>query len=460
MDNDTVLPALSAVRNYFNSGATRSYAFRKAQLQKLKQAILSNETGINQALYQDLKKSPEEAYSTETGLLLAEINGAIKKLRQWMEPMRTGTDLINLPSSSKIYRDPLGVVLIISPWNYPLQLLLVPLVGAIAGGNCAVVKPSELAPATSALIEKIITETFSPDYIKCMLGDGAAVIPEMMNVFRFDHVFYTGSIPVGKIIYQLAAKDLVPVTLELGGKSPAIVEADAHLSSAARRIVLGKFLNVGQTCIAPDYLLVHHAVKQELIEKIKTAIQQFYGADTAASYDYGKIINEKRFDKLVSYLDQGNIIYGGQHDKSKLFIAPALIENVSLDAPLMKEEIFGPLLPVYSFTSREEAMQIVHRNANPLAFYLFTSSKKTETAWMEAIPFGGGCINNADWHFTNQHLPFGGVGNSGIGAYHGKFTFDTFTRQKPVLKTPTWFDPNIRYPSFKGKLKLLKWLIR
>ncbi|MEP6727372.1 MAG: aldehyde dehydrogenase family protein, partial [Bacteroidota bacterium] len=329
MDNDTVLPALSAVRNYFNSGATRSYAFRKAQLQKLKQAILSNETGINQALYQDLKKSPEEAYSTETGLLLAEINGAIKKLRQWMEPMRAGTDLINLPSSSKIYRDPLGVVLIISPWNYPLQLLLVPLVGAIAGGNCAVVKPSELAPATSALIEKIITETFSPDYIKCMLGDGAAVIPEMMNVFRFDHVFYTGSIPVGKIIYQLAAKDLVPVTLELGGKSPAIVEADAHLSSAARRIVLGKFLNVGQTCIAPDYLLVHHAVKQELIEKIKTAIQQFYGADTAASYDYGKIINEKRFDKLVSYLDQGNIIYGGQHDKSKLFIAPALIENVS-----------------------------------------------------------------------------------------------------------------------------------
>ena len=459
MNNENLLPSLTAARSYFNSGATRSYEFRKAQLQKFKLAILANEDGINKALYTDLKKSAEEAWASELGLLMAEINLSIKKLRQWMQPQSAGTDLVNLPSSSKIYRDPLGVVLVISPWNYPLQLALIPLVGAIAGGNCAVVKPSEMAPATAAVIEKIISETFAPEYIKTIQGDGATVLPAMMNSFRFDHVFYTGSIPVGKIIYQLAAKDLVPVTLELGGKSPAIVEADAHLASAARRIVMGKFLNVGQTCIAPDYLLVHTSVKNALVEKMKTAIEDFYGADASASYDYGKIINEKRFDKLVSYLAQGNIICGGQHDKSKLFIAPTLIENVSLDAPLMTEEIFGPILPVYTFTTTEEAMQIVQRNANPLAFYLFTSSTAKQTTWIDAVPFGGGCINNADWHFTNHHLPFGGVGNSGIGAYHGKFTFDVFTRRKGVLKTPTWFDPGIKYPSFKGRLGLFKKLI-
>ena len=252
----------------------------------------------------------------------------------------------------------------------------------------------------------------------------------------------------------------MPVTLELGGKSPAIVEADAALDAAARRIVLGKFINVGQTCIAPDYLLVHASIKEALVEKMKACIAQFYGADAAASYDYGKIINEKRFDKLISYLPQGNIIAGGQHDKSKLFIAPTLIENVSLDAPLMTEEIFGPILPIFSFTTTAEAMQLVQRNANPLAFYLFTGSSSKEQEWINAVPFGGGCINNTDWHFTNHHLPFGGVGNSGLGAYHGKFTFDTFTRQKGVLKTPSWFDPAIKYPSFKGRLKLFKWLLR
>jgi len=333
-------------------------------------------------------------------------------------------------------------------------------VGAIAGGNCAILKPSELAPATAAVIEKIITGIFPPDYVKVAQGDGAVIIPAMMNAFRFDHVFYTGSIPVGKIIYQLAAKDLVPVTLELGGKSPVIVEADADLEVAARRITLGKFLNTGQTCIAPDYLLVHTSVKDKLVEKIKKSIQQFYGADASTSYDYGKIINERRFDKLISYLDQGNIICGGQSDKEKLFIAPTLIENVSMDSALMKEEIFGPLLPVHSFTTTEEAMQIVQQNANPLAFYLFTASKNKEREWIDAIPFGGGCINNTDWHFTNHHLPFGGVGGSGLGVYHGKFSFDTFTRQKAVLKTPTWFDPNIKYPSFKGRLGLFKRLIR
>ena len=460
MTNENSLPFLSAARSYFNSGATRSYEFRKAQLQKLKQAILDNEAAINTALYSDLKKSREEAYASELGLLLSEINLALKKLQQWMRPVRAGTDLVNLPSSSRIYRDPLGVVLIIAPWNYPLQLLLIPLVGAIAGGNCAILKPSELAPATATIIEKIIMGIFPPDYIKVVQGDGAMIIPAMMNVFRFDHVFYTGSIPVGKIIYQLAAKDLVPVTLELGGKSPVVVEADANLEVAARRITLGKFLNTGQTCIAPDYLLMHSSVKDKLVEKLKESIQQFYGADASTSYDYGKIINEKRFDKLIGYLNEGSIVCGGQYDRDKLFIAPTLLENIPPSAAIMTEEIFGPILPVISFNTTDEAMNIVQRNPNPLAFYLFTASKTKEQEWIGSTAFGGGCINNTDWHFTNHHLPFGGVGNSGLGAYHGKFGFDTFTRQKAVLKTPTWFDPNIKYPSFKGRLGLFKKLIR
>jgi aldehyde dehydrogenase (NAD+) len=460
MNTDGSLAFLTASRNYFESGATRSYAFRKLQLQKLKQAIVENEAAINAALYSDLKKSPEEVYASELGLLLSEINLCLKKLKQWMRPARAATDLVNLPSSSKIYRDPLGVVLVIAPWNYPLQLLLIPLVGAIAGGNCAILKPSELAPATAAVIEKIISKTFSPGYITLLQGDGAEVVPAMINLFRFDHIFYTGSIPVGKIIYQLAAKDLVPVTLELGGKSPVIVESDANLDVAARRITLGKFLNTGQTCIAPDYLLVHNSVKDELIEKIKACIRKFYGTDASTSYDYGKIINEKRFDKLIGYLDQGRIACGGQYDRDKLFIAPTLLDNIAPSSTVMTEEIFGPILPVISFNHTQEAMDMVQHNAHPLAFYLFTGSKNKEQEWINRIPFGGGCINNTDWHFTNHHLPFGGVGSSGMGAYHGKFTFDTFTRQKAVLKTPAWFDPAIKYPPFKGRLGLFKRLIK
>jgi aldehyde dehydrogenase (NAD+) len=451
---------LQAMRNFFNSGTTKTYAFRIEQLKKLKQAIVKYEKEISTALYADLKKSPEESYSTEIGLVLAEISLAIKKLRTWMEPQSVPTDLANLPSGSKIYRDSLGIVLIIAPWNYPFQLVVLPVAGAIAGGNCAVLKPSELAPATAAITEKIISEIFADDYIKVVQGDGAAVVPAMMNNFRFDHIFYTGSIPVGKIIYKMAAEQLVPVTLELGGKSPAIVEADANLTIASKRIVLGKFINAGQTCIAPDYLLVHQSVKDELLSKMITTIEKFYTKDASASYDYGKVINEKRFDKLVSYLAQGKIITGGQYDKSKLFIAPTILDGVSMNDTVMTEEIFGPVLPVLSFTSMQEAEAIIKHNANPLAFYLFTSNKKTEREWINKVPFGGGCVNNADWHFTNHNLPFGGVGNSGLGAYHGKFSFDTFTRQKPVLKTPTWFDPAIKYPSFKGRLKFFKWIFR
>lgn len=451
---------LQQMRTYFEEGNTRSYQFRRQQLLALRKALQQHEDAVIEALYSDLKKSPEEAYATEIGLVLAEISHTLKHLHSWMKPKRVGTDIANLPAASRIYRDPLGVVLIIAPWNYPLQLCLNPLVGAIAGGNCAVIKPSELAPATAAITEKIIQETFAAEYIDIVQGDGAEVVPAMMNRFRFDHIFYTGSVAVGKIIYKLAAEQLIPVTLELGGKSPTIVEADANIAVAAKRITMGKFLNAGQTCIAPDYLLVHYSVKDKLVEAIKQCIQSFYGNDAATSYEYGKIINEGQFDRLVSYLDGGNVIFGGKHNRDALYIDPTILDGVKPGAAIIQQEIFGPLLPVITFDTTEEAMQVVKQHANPLALYLFTNSKAKEELWINNVPFGGGCINNADVYFTNHNLPFGGVGSSGIGAYHGKFSFDTFTRPKPVMKTPTWFNPRIKYPPFKGRLKFFKWFIK
>jgi aldehyde dehydrogenase (NAD+) len=451
---------LPAIRNYFETGVTKSYAFRKQQLLIFKQAILNYEKEIYDALYSDLKKVPEESWFTENGLLIQEINYLLKNLRQWMQSVSKSTNLVNLPSTSYLSPSPLGVVLVIGPWNFPLQLLLIPVAGAIAAGNCVVLKPSEHAPATAAVIEKIMKENFAEQFVKVIQGDGAEVVPAMMNSFRFDHVFYTGSIAIGKTIYQLAAKDLVPVTLELGGKDPCVVESDANLKVAAKRIVLGKFTNAGQMCVSPDYLIVHHTVKEKLVALMKEYIVQFYGENAAATYGYNKIINEKRFDKLVSYLSQGDILVGGQHDRTNLYIAPTLLDNVAVEAEVMQEEIFGPLLPLFSFTQKEEALAIIRRNPNPLSFYVFTSSTKKEKEWIESVQFGAGCVNNTALQFTNHHLPFGGVGQSGIGAYHGKSTFDVFTHYKAVMKTPTWFDPAIKYPPLKGKMKLLKLFIK
>jgi aldehyde dehydrogenase (NAD+) len=455
------LPAkLEGIKVWFKTGATTSYQFRRQQLMNLKAAVQKYEKEIHDALYNDLKKSPEEAYATETGLVLGEINFVLKHLRKWMQPQNVATDLVNLPSESKIYRDPLGVVLIIAPFNYPMQLLLKPLVGAIAGGNCAVLKPSELTPATTAVVRKIISETFSEDYILVVEGDGAEMVPAMLNAFRFDHIFYTGSTTVGKIIYKQAAEQLIPVTLELGGKSPCILEDGADLKIAARRTAIGKFTNTGQTCIAPDYVLLKPEMKKPFIEHFVAAIEKFYSADPSSSHEYGKIINERQFDRLSGYLQHAKVVYGGKHDRSNLYISPTIIDDVDEQSDLMKQEIFGPLLPILTYTNTSEAMSIVERNPNPLAFYLFTSNKEVEKAWIEKIRFGSGCINNTVWHFTNPHLPFGGVGYSGLGAYHGKYSFHTFTRAKSVMKTPTWFDPSIKYPPLKGKLKLFKWVIR
>jgi len=370
------------------------------------------------------------------------------------------TNLLNFPSSSYVLHEPLGIVLIIAPWNYPLQLLFTPLVGAIAAGNCVVLKPSEFAPASAEVMRKIIQETFSEEYILYVEGDGAILITEMMNNFVFDHVFYTGSTTVGKIIYQMAAKNLVPVTLELGGKSPCIVESDADIKTAARRIALTKFSNAGQMCVTPDYVLVHESVKEELTAQLKKYIPALFSDNPAESYDYCKIINEKQFNRLVGYLSQGNILHGGNYDASKLYIEPTIMENVFLDAPLMQDEIFGPILPVLSFNTKDGALEIINEHKNPLAFYVFTKSKKNERFWLRHVAFGGGCVNNASWHLTNYNLPFGGRGTSGIGNYHGKYSFQTFSHKKAIMKTPVWFDPAVKYPPFKGRLKLFKRIIR
>ncbi len=451
---------LEKMRAYFETRATQPYAFRKAQLQKLKAAVVAHETEIYAALHKDLRKSKEECYVTENGFFLAEINNAIKKLSGWMEPKSVGTNMLNFPSKSFVISEPLGVVLIISPWNYPFQLLMTPLIGAIAAGNCVVMKPSELAPATEAVMKKIIESTFDKNYILYAEGDGAIIVPELMNNFIFDHVFYTGSTAVGKIIYTLAAKNLVPVTLELGGKSPCIVEDDVDVKLTAKRIGMPKFSNAGQMCVAPDYVLVHERVKDALVLEMSKALKQFFGEDAQQSGFYGRIINERQFDRLEKYLSNGKILFGGKTDKKDLYIEPTLLEIINTNEAVMQEEIFGPILPIIPFKTMEEAVAIIEQHKNPLAVYVFTKNSVKEKKWLNAVAFGGGCVNNASYHLTNHNLPFGGRGNSGMGNYHGKFSFDTFSHKKSVMKTYTWLDLWVKYPPFTGRMGFFKKIIR
>lgn len=454
------LQQLSNLKKFYDSGATRSYAFRREKLVLLRDVILQHETELMAAFQADLKKSAEESWVTEIGFVLTEIKHTLKHLKSWMKPQKVSTNLLNLPSKSFIYKEPLGVVLIIGPWNYPFQLLFAPLIGAIAAGNCAVLKPSEFAPATAAVMRKMLTPRFADDYLLYVEGEGANIVPQLMENFRFDHVFYTGSTHVGRMIYQMAAKQLTPVTLELGGKSPCVVMPDAVIKVAARRIAVTKFSNAGQMCVAPDYLLVHQSVKDELVKALIESIQDFYSNEPSSSYSYGKIINERGFQRVTNYISQCKVVYGGDSNAATHYIEPTLLEDVPLESAVMGEEIFGPVLPILTFETFEEAKAIIDRNPNPLAFYVFTSNKDVEEKWLNNVAFGGGCVNNASWHLTNFNLPFGGRGNSGIGAYHGQFSFNVFSHQKAVMKTPTWFDPAIKYPPFKGKLKLFKKIIR
>jgi len=459
MDTIALPTDMASLRTYFNQGNTLSYSFRKEQLKKLKAAIKQNEKDILEALHADMHKPAFEAFTSEIGVLYEEIDFMLKHLKYWMKPKSMPTPFVHFPSSSKIIAEPLGVVLIIAPWNYPFQLLIAPLIGAMAAGNCAVLKPSEETPHTAKIIEKIITENFSENYIKVMQGIGAEVVPAMIENFRFDHIFFTGSVPVGQKIAEMAAKELVPTTLELGGKSPVIVDKDVNVSVAAKRIAWGKFFNAGQTCISPDYLLVHEAVKDKLMQKMVHYINEFYGENPAQSPDYAKIINQKRFRTLSSYLNQGNIITGGVTDESTRFIAPTLLDNVRLDDPVMQEEIFGPILPILTYQNLDEAFEIVNTQPFPLSLYVFSNDKKFEKSVLKNISFGGGAINITLVHFVTPHLPFGGVGYSGMGRYHGKYSFDTFSHQKSIMKTKFIYENSLRYaPYKKWQLKIAKWL--
>ena len=448
-----------AQQDFFASGVTLPYEFRKKQLQLLKKAIKKHEEHILEALYADLHKPPVEAFGSEIGLMYVEIKDILTGLKHWMRPEAVTSPLAQYPSESRIYKMPLGLTLIIAPWNYPFQLLMAPLAGAIAGGNCAVLKPSELAPHTAAVIETMIKETFDPAYITVLQGDGGAVIPDVMQ-HRFDHVFFTGSTAVGRKILEMATPHLTPVTLELGGKSPCVVDDKVDISVAAKRIIWGKYWNAGQTCIAPDYILVHQKVKDELIAAMKKAIIHFWGEDPQQSPDYGRIINTKRFHVLRNYLEQGNVLHGGFTDENELFISPTLLDRVDWNSPVMQEEIFGPILPVITFDKLEDAVQLIRQQPYPLSLYIFTKRSKTEKILLEQVRFGGGCINNTLVHFTNTELPFGGVGNSGIGRYHGKYSFETFTHARSMIKTATWLDVPMKYPPYKNKLKMVKMIMK
>lgn len=436
-------------KELFNKGVTRNYDFRIKQLNKLRNAIQKYEESIIYALKSDLSKPDFEAYTAEIGILYQEINITIKNLKKWMSPMRVPTPIFMQPGNSYIYPEPKGIVLIISPWNYPFQLAISPLIGAIAAGNCVLLKPSHKSSSVEKIISKIIKETFDNNYISVLEGPGSQVIDPILETYRFDHIFFTGSVAIGQRIMQLAAKNLTPVTLELGGKSPSIIHMDADIDLAARKITWAKFFNSGQTCVAPDYLLVHESIKNNLIESIKKYIKIYYGDNK--KNNIGRIINEERFDKLIIYLEKGNILEGGIYDKSERYIAPTIIDNIGLDDEIMNEEIFGPILPIIDYKDISEAFEIVNKNPYPLALYLFTKDKSIERYIIENIQFGGGCINDAISHLINPNLPFGGVGYSGMGRYHSKYTFDEFSHEKSIFKVKGKVELDLKFPPYNDR---------
>lgn len=445
---------IESQRLYFEGGATKDVDFRIEKLKVLRNAIIKYEPEIMEALKKDLNKSPFESYATEIGMVLEEIKYTIKHLSAWARPKRVKTPLVHFLASSRIYSEPYGIALIISPWNYPFQLAVGPLIGAIAAGNCSIIKPSEYSIHTSSIIEKLIKENFDESFITVIQG-GTEVSKQLLDE-RFDYIFFTGSVLVGKVIMAAASKFLTPLTLELGGKSPCIVDETANIDLAAKRIVWGKFLNAGQTCVAPDYLLVQSSVKSKLINKIQEHISRFYGATPCQNPEYPKIINEKHFNRLLNLMKSGNIVFGGDYSAETNYIAPTIIEGVTWGSPIMGEEIFGPLLPVLEFENLSEAVSVVNKYPKPLALYLFTNDKGNERYVINNTSFGGGCINETIVHLATPHLPFGGVGESGIGGYHGKSSFDTFSHQKSVLKKSNLIDIPLRYPPYKNRLKLLK----
>ena len=439
-------------------GKTKTYAWRKAQLEALQRMLSENEAAFVEALNADLGKSEAEAFTTEIGFLLSDIQHTKKHLRQWMKARKVSTPLLAQPARSSLQPEPLGTVLIIGAWNYPVQLTLAPYVAALAAGNCALLKPSELAPASSALMASLIPRYLDGDAVAVVEGD-KDVASELLSL-PFDHIFYTGGEAVGKIVMAAAARNLTPVTLELGGKSPCVVDANTDITTTARRIVWGKWTNAGQTCIAPDYVLVERSCADALIDKLGKEIIRQFGNQPLQSKDYGRIVNERHLARLTQYTEGHEIVIGGQIDEAQMKLAPTVILNPDIDTPVMQEEIFGPVLPVIEVSSVSEAIDFIKRRHKPLAAYLFSESPSMQQQFVEEVSAGSVCINDTIMFMANPQLPFGGVGNSGMGRYHGKFGFDTFSHLKSVMKRSFWFDVAIRYaPSSARKRFLLKKLL-
>lgn len=445
-------------RDFYSTGATRSVSFRLRQLRLLKAAIVSHEHEILEALDADLRKPPVEAYTSELGFVLADIAFVMRRLGKWARPRRVKTPPIHKYTRNFIYPEPYGTALIISPWNYPVQLLLSPLVGAIAAGNTAVLKPSEISQRTSHVITRLIAGTFDPAYIACVEG-GPAVAAGLLKQ-RFDYIFYTGSTAVGKLVMKAAAEGPTPVTLELGGKSPCIVEDDVQIEQTARRIVWGKYFNAGQTCIAPDYLLVNRRIKDRLLSEIDATIARFYGPDPAASPDYARIVNARHFDRLARLLAAGRIVSGGSKDRAARYIAPTVIDGITPNDPVMQEEIFGPVLPVIGYDDLSEAIAFVNSRPRPLALYFFSRDKAKQDLVLGGTQSGGVGINDTIIQITSPYLPFGGTGASGFGSYHGKASFDTFTHYKSVFRQTFLFDLTLRYLPYRLPLGFYRWVMK
>ncbi|TAH47590.1 MAG: aldehyde dehydrogenase [Treponema sp.] len=448
-------------RVYFNSGATRPVAFRRVQLDKLARVIRDNEQAILGALHEDLGKTDFEAFTTEILLVLEEIALMKKKVARWARPKRTSAGLFNFPARALEFRDPHGVCLIMSPWNYPFQLTLMPLIGAIAAGNTAVVKPSAYSQSTTALVAKLLTAAFPPEYIAVVEG-GRAVNQDLLKQ-HFDYIFFTGSVEVGKLVMESASRFLTPVTLELGGKSPCIIDKSADVALAAKRTVWGKCINSGQTCVAPDYILVHESVKDAFIAEAQNSIMRFYGPTPHLNPEFPNIVNRHHFDRLSALIagaEAANpnvkLVSGGTADPALRKIAPAILDGVSWDDPVMQEELFGPIIPILTWTDEEEIIRKILSRPRPLALYLFTGDKAQQKRILRRIPFGGGCINDTIMHVATHTLPFGGTGESGMGGYHGKSTFDAFSRIKSVVDKSTRIDIPLRYAPFAGKYRAFR----
>lgn len=445
-------------RDFFQKDKTKNLSFRIEALQTIRNAIKNSESELSQALKEDLNKSEFDAYSTEIGIVLEEIRFTLKNLQSWAKPRKVKTPMTHIGSKSFIYPEPYGVTLIISPWNYPFQLAIAPLIGAIAAGNTAVLKPSELTPKTSAVLSRLVKEHFPEEFITVI--EGGVETSQALLEQKFDYIFFTGSVPVGKIIMEAASQHLTPVTLELGGKSPCIVHEDANIKVAAKRIAWGKFINAGQTCIAPDYLYVHKRIKNEFLTELKQAIKELYGEKPLGNDNFTRIVSERHFNRLCTFLNNGKVLVGGESSLEKLKIEPTVLTDITWKDKVMEDEIFGPILPVLDYENLNDTLQVINQHPKPLALYIFAESKQVQDTVLNSVSFGGGCINDTVYHISSPYLPFGGVGNSGTGAYHGKGSFDTFSHEKSILKQTTRFDIPLRYPNFKNGLKYIKMVFK